>query len=94
MSSKSSAEYYSSFKEMSPIRAIAETLINNHNVRYVNLAEAYELAKKQPGVSLTDLPMYPKFAKEHGLPKDAKVIDDCHGKILGGRPKPADSITG
>ncbi|MDD2331267.1 MAG: phosphoenolpyruvate carboxykinase (ATP) [Candidatus Cloacimonetes bacterium] len=83
MSSKSSAEYYSSFKEMSPIRAIAETLINNHNVRYVNLAEAYELAKKQPGVSLTDLPMYPKFAKEHGLPKDAKVIDDCHGKILG-----------
>ena len=83
MSSKSSARYYGSFKEMSPIRAIAETLMNSHNVRKVDIREAYEMAKKQPGVTLTDLPMYPEFVKLHHLPSDAKVLDDCHGNIVG-----------
>jgi phosphoenolpyruvate carboxykinase (ATP) len=83
MASKSSVEYYSNIKEMSPIRAIAETLMNNHLVRKVDIREAYELAKNQPGVSVTDLPMYPEFVKLHNLPKDAKIINDCHGNIIG-----------
>ncbi|HOD17581.1 MAG TPA: phosphoenolpyruvate carboxykinase (ATP) [Candidatus Cloacimonadota bacterium] len=83
MASKCSAEYYANLKEMSPIRAIAETLINNDKVRKVTLAEVYELAKEQPGVSVTDMPMYPEFVKKHGLPKGAKIINDCHGKIVG-----------
>ncbi|MDD2423611.1 MAG: phosphoenolpyruvate carboxykinase, partial [Candidatus Cloacimonetes bacterium] len=79
MASKNSAEYYSDLKAMSPIRAIAETLMNSHLVRTVNIREAYEMAKKQPGVTITDLPMYPEFVKLHNLPKDAMVLDDCHG---------------
>ena len=83
MASKSSAEYYGSLKEMSPIRAIAETLMNTHNVRKVDIREAYEMAKKQPGVTVTDLPVYPEFVKLHKLPADAKVLNDCHGNIIG-----------
>ncbi|MGC9362062.1 MAG: phosphoenolpyruvate carboxykinase (ATP), partial [Candidatus Syntrophosphaera sp.] len=83
MASKSSAEYYGSLGEMSPIRAIAETLINTHNVRTVTMREAYEMAKNQPGVSVTDLPIYPEFVKLNDLPPDARVINDCHGKIIG-----------
>jgi phosphoenolpyruvate carboxykinase (ATP) len=83
MASKSSAEYYGNLKEMSPIRAIAETLMNNHNVRKVDIREAYEMAKNQPGVTVTDLPVYPEFVKLHNLPLDAKVLDDCHGNIIG-----------
>lgn len=83
MASKSSAEFYSNLKDMSPIRAIAETLMNNQLVRKVNISEAYEMAKKQPGVTETDLPMYPEFIKLHNLPQDAMVLDDCHGNILG-----------
>lgn len=83
MASRSSAEYYGSLKEMSTIRAIAETLINNDKVRKVTLAEVYELAKKQPGVSVTDMPIYPNYAKKFGLPDGAKVLNDCHGKIVG-----------
>ncbi|MDI3503460.1 MAG: phosphoenolpyruvate carboxykinase [Candidatus Cloacimonadota bacterium] len=83
MASKSSAEFYSNLKDMSPIRAIAETLMNNQLVRKVNIGEAYEMAKKQPGVTETDLPMYPEFIRLHNLPQDAMVLDDCHGNILG-----------
>ncbi len=83
MASKSSVEYYSSFKEMSTIRAIAETLMNNHLVRKVTLKEAYELAKNQPGVSVTDMPMCQEFIKLHNLPEDTKVLNDCHGNIIG-----------
>ncbi|HRX76499.1 MAG TPA: phosphoenolpyruvate carboxykinase (ATP), partial [Candidatus Cloacimonadota bacterium] len=83
MASKSSAEYYSNIKDMSPIRAIAETLMNNHLVRKVEIREAYEMACKQPGVTITDIPMCPDFVKLHNLPADAKVINDCHGNIIG-----------
>ena len=83
MASKSSAEYYSNFKEMSTIRAIAETMMNDHKVRKVTLAEAYEMAKQQPGVTETDMPIYPKFARMHGMPEGAKVLNDCHGNIIG-----------
>lgn len=83
MASQSSAEFYKNFKEMSPIRAIAETLMNNHKVRKINIREAYEMARNQPGVSETDLPVYPEFVKLHNLPADAKVLNDCHGNIVG-----------
>lgn len=83
MASKSSSEYYSSLKEMSPIRAIAVTLMNDPKVRKLTVAEAYEMAKKQPGVIETDMPVYPKFAQMHNLPADAKVLNDCHGNIIG-----------
>ena len=83
MASQCSAEYYSNLKEMSPIRAIAETLINSDKVRKVTLPELYKLSKRQPGVSETDLIMYPDFAKKHGLPEGTKVLNDCHGKIIG-----------
>ncbi len=83
MASKSSAEYYGNLKEMSPIRAIAETLMNGHNVRKIDIREAYEMAKQQPGVAVTDLPVYPEFIKLHKLPPDARVLDDCHGNIIG-----------
>jgi len=83
MASKCAAEYYQNLREMSPIRAIAETLVNDDKVRKVTLAEAYELAKKQPGVTITDMLIYPQYAKEHGLPKGAKVLNDCHGNIIG-----------
>ncbi|MBM4403456.1 MAG: phosphoenolpyruvate carboxykinase (ATP) [Candidatus Cloacimonetes bacterium] len=83
MSSKCSAQYYQNLKEMSPIRAIAETMLNDHKVRQVTIAEAYEMALKQPGVSMTDLPVYPVLARDYGLPEDAKVLNDCHGNIVG-----------
>jgi len=83
MASKNSKEYYSNFKEMSTIRAIAETLMNNHLVRKVTIREAYELAKNQPGVSVTDLPMCQEFIQLHNLPQDTKVLNDCHGNIIG-----------
>ncbi len=83
MSSKPSIEFYSNIKEMSPIRAIAETLVNSSRVRYVTAREAYEMARTQPGVSETDLPIYPKYAKALGLAEGAKVLNDCHGNIVG-----------
>ncbi|HPM04947.1 MAG TPA: phosphoenolpyruvate carboxykinase (ATP) [Candidatus Cloacimonas sp.] len=83
MASKNSSEYYSSYKEMSPIRAIAETLMNNHQVRKVNIKEAYELAKNQPGVTVSDMPMYDEFIKLHDLPSDTRVLVDNHGNIVG-----------
>ncbi len=83
MASKSSAAYYSDLKAMSPIRAIAETLMNSHLVRKIDIREAYEMAKNQPGVTVTYLPMYPEFVKLHNLPADAKVLNDCHGNIIG-----------
>jgi len=70
-------------KEISPVRAVAETLMNNSKVKLLTAREAYELARKQPGVSETDLLIYPAYAKSIGLPRGAKVLNDCHGKIVG-----------
>ena len=83
MASKSSFEYYEDLKNISQIRSVAETIMLNSKVRKVSAAEAYELALSQPGVSSTDLEIYPEFAEKIGLPKGAKVLDDCHGKIIG-----------
>ncbi len=83
MASKASIDFYKNLKEMSSIRAVAETIMLNPKVRKVNAREAYEMAKKQPGVAVTDLEIYPPFAERLGLPKGAKVLNDCHGKIIG-----------
>ncbi len=83
MASKSSFEYYTDLSDISRVRAIAETVLWNPKVRKVTTAEAYELARKQPGVFETDLDIYPQAAEVLGLPKGAKVLDDCHGKIIG-----------
>jgi phosphoenolpyruvate carboxykinase (ATP) len=83
MSSKASIDFYKNLKEMSSIRAVAETIMLNPKIRKVSAREAYEMAKKQPGVAVTDLEIYPPFAERLGLPKGAKVLNDCHGKIIG-----------
>lgn len=83
MASMSSYNFYPVMKDMSPVRAIAETLMLNGKVRKVTVAEAYELALKQPGVTKTDLDIYEPIVKMYGLPKGAKVLNDCHGKIVG-----------
>jgi len=83
MASIDTYTYFKNLKDISPVRAVAETLMNNSKVTLLTAKQAYELAKKQPGVSETDLLIYPDYAKWIGLPKGAKVLNDCHGKIVG-----------
>ena len=83
MASKSSHQYYSNLKDCSRIRVVAETVMLNPRAKKVTAAEAYEMALSQPGVSSSDLEIYPDFAEKIGLPKGAKVLNDCHGKIIG-----------
>ena len=74
MASQSSYEYYGNLKDISRIRAIAETVMSNPKVREISISEAYELALKQPGISETDLLIYPPFAKKHNLLLACKVL--------------------
>lgn len=83
MSSLDSIRYYENIKDMSRVRGMAETVMNNPKVRKITAAEAYEMAKKQAGVFETDLVIYPPYAEQLGLPKGSKVLNDCHGKIVG-----------
>ena len=83
MSSKPSLEFYDSIDQISPVRAVAETLLHSKKVRKVTAAQAYELARKQSSVEETDLEIYEGTAKRLGLPKGAKVLVDNHGKIIG-----------
>lgn len=83
MASKSSYEYYENLQDMSKIRTVGETLLNNPKVRKVTASEAYKMALQQPGVTKTDLPIYQQKAKMLGLPQDATVLNDCHGRIIG-----------
>ncbi|MDO9576392.1 MAG: phosphoenolpyruvate carboxykinase (ATP) [Candidatus Cloacimonadales bacterium] len=83
MASKPSFNYYDNLKDISQVRSVAETLLMNSQVRKVTAAEAYQLALSQPGVSSTDLEIYPAYAEKIGLPKGATVLNDCHGKIIG-----------
>lgn len=83
MASMNSYNFYPMMKDMSVPRAIAETLMLNSKVRQVNVAEAYDMALSQPGVGKTDLEIYPPLAEMYNLPKGAKVLNDCHGKIVG-----------
>lgn len=83
MASQSTFEFYQDLKKISRIRAMVETVLNNPKVRKLSAAQAYELAKKQAGVLETDMVIYPPAAEKLGLPKGSKVLNDCHGKIVG-----------
>lgn len=84
MSTLSTYEYYKDdLTKISPLRAVAETLLQDKRIRKVNAAEAYELALKQWDVAETDLEIYAPAAKRLGLPKGAKVLNNCNGKIVG-----------
>lgn len=84
MASQPSNEFYAdNLSRIPPLRALADTLVLDRRVRLVNAAEAYELAKRQPDVTETDLPVYPPAAERLGLPKGATVLNNCHGKIVG-----------
>ena len=84
MASLSTYEYYrDDLSKIPPLRAIAETLLSSDKVREVTCAEAYELAMLQGDVAVTDMLVYPPAAERLGLPKGAKLLNNCHGKIIG-----------
>ncbi len=84
MASQSTYDFYKNDLSKIPnLRIIADTLIQDKKVRTVSAAEAYELARKQWDVQETDLLIYPKAAKRLGLPKGAKVLNNCHGRVIG-----------
>ncbi len=88
MSSKSSYEYYQgNFKKMSPIRAIAESLWHHKNdasqIEYITAPRAYELARCQSCVTVTDMPIYEESCKRLGLPVGSPILNDNHGSIVG-----------
>ena len=66
----------------SKLRSTIETAFYGNNVVPVkNLSQAYELATKEPGVIILDMPIY--RAEEQGLPEDAKVLVTNDGKTTG-----------
>lgn len=84
MSSQSSYAFYGpELAKMPPLRAMAESVALDSRVRTVTAAEAYELALAQADVCVTDMPVYPPAAERLGLPKGAKVLNNCHGRIVG-----------
>jgi len=94
MASLSSIEYYANsekgLKEISPLRAIAETAWNSGisgELSIITAAEAYNLAIKQPNIAVTDLPVYEPVRKRLNLPEDAKIFVDNHGAIVGRKAK-------
>ena len=63
----------------SKLRSTIETAFYGNNVTPVkSIAQAYELATKEPGVVVLDMPVY--RAEEQGLPQDAKVLVTNNGK--------------
>jgi len=84
MASQSSYQYYKDdMTKMPPLRSIAQTLLLDKRIHRVSAAEAYELALEQPDVAETDLEIYSPAAKRLRLPKSAKVLNNCHGKVIG-----------
>ena len=87
MASKPSWKYYKRLGEMSPIRALAESVFAGNNasgsVRVISASEAYDLACTQGHVAVTDLPMHPGSIQRLGLAADAKVVNDNHGDVVG-----------
>ena len=66
----------------SPTKTIIETAFYGNNVQAVtDLKMAYELAKQRPKTIVTDQPI--KHTSELGLPKDAVMLVDNHGRIVG-----------
>ncbi len=84
MASQSTYEYYrNDLSALPPLRAIAETLLADKRIRTVSAAEAYELARAQWDVQETDQAIYPPAARRLQLPEGAKILNNCHGKIVG-----------
>ena len=77
MSSKPSFKYYKRLGDMSPLRALAESVFNGRNntdsPRVISAAEAYAMSCEMPWVTVTDLPMDPSAVQRLGLPAGAKV---------------------
>lgn len=66
----------------SPTKTIIETAFYGNNVQAAtDLKMAYELAKQSPKTIVTDQPI--KHTSELGLPKDAVMLVDNHGRIVG-----------
>ncbi len=66
----------------SKLRSTIETAFYGNNVTPVkSIAQAYDLAAKEPGVIVLDMPIY--RAEEQGLPQDAKVLVTNNGKTTG-----------
>ncbi|WGN89697.1 phosphoenolpyruvate carboxykinase (ATP) [Ligilactobacillus faecis] len=69
-------------KLFSTTKTIVETAFYGNNVTAVTTVEkAYELAKDNPKTIVTDLPII--HTKELGLPANAKMLVDNHGRIVG-----------
>lgn len=69
-------------KLFSTTKTIVETAFYGNNVTAVTTVEkAYELAKDNPKTIVTDLPII--HTKELGLPDNAKMLVDNHGRIVG-----------
>ena len=66
----------------SKLRSTIETAFYGNNVTPVTtIAQAYDLATKEPGVIVLDMPVY--RAEEQGLPEGAKVLVTNNGKTTG-----------
>lgn len=66
----------------STTKTIIETAFYGNNVQAVtDLKLAYELAKKSPKTIVTDQPI--KHTSELGLPKNAVMLVDNHGRVVG-----------
>lgn len=66
----------------STTKTIIETAFYGNNVQAVtDLKMAYELAKKSSKTIVTDQPI--KHTSELGLPKDAVMLVDNHGRVVG-----------
>lgn len=66
----------------STTKTIIETAFYGNNVQAVtDLKMAYELAKKSPKTIVTDQPI--KHTSELGLPKNAVMLVDNHGSVVG-----------
>ncbi len=66
----------------STTKTIIETAFYGNNVQAVTDPKmAYELAKKSPKTIVTDQPI--KHTSELGLPKDAVMLVDNHGRVVG-----------
>jgi phosphoenolpyruvate carboxykinase (ATP) len=88
MASKPSIQFYSNLKDISRLRAIAISMVTTRNdsgniEMRVSPERAYEMARKLPHISVTDLPIYEAARKRLGLAPGATVLDDCHGSVVG-----------
>ncbi|HON45565.1 MAG TPA: phosphoenolpyruvate carboxykinase, partial [Planctomycetota bacterium] len=86
MSSQPTYEFYKDdIKKMSPIRAIASTLLYHKNPEFpreiLTPERAYKLASQQASVTITDMPIYEVARKRYRLPKNATILNEYTGKV-------------